>query len=314
MPQNNKIDFTRKNNYNIVIDTDAANETDDQFALIYALMSPEIFNIQAIYAAPFKHYRVFKECEGMHNSFDEINKILEYFPDKKIPSFHGAENFLADRNPIKNDVANDLIERAKLHNPDNPLYVVCIASLTNLATALLLEPSITDRIVVLWLGGQLYDRSPVEFNLEQDFTAAQIVFESKIKMINFPCQGVCEKLTMSLEEALKKLPCFGEIGEFLKHRFIRHHTWSFGESASDEQVLSIWDFAPIAFLLNQNFCATRVMQRPELLGNPTRWGACKNDMNDIVCIDINRDAIFDDFYQRLTKYKTERNHRELQNV
>lgn len=305
MSQNNKTEFIKNNNYSIVIDTDAANETDDQFALIYALAATEKLNVQAIYAAPFKHYRVFKECEGMHNSFDEINKILEYFPDKNVPSFHGSENFLANRIPVKNEAVNDLIKRAKLHDSDNPLYVVCIASLTNLATALLLEPSITDRIIVLWLGGQLYDRSPNEFNLEQDFTAAQVVFESKIKMINFPCQGVCEKLTMSLKEALKNLPYFGEIGEFLKHRFLRHHTWSFGESASDEQVLSIWDFAPIAFLLNQDFCTTKIMQRPALLGDPVRWKTCKNGMNDIVCVDINRDAIFADFYQRLTTFMGE---------
>jgi inosine-uridine nucleoside N-ribohydrolase len=302
MFQDTKIKFLEKNIYDIVIDTDAANETDDQFALAYALAATEKLNVKAVYAAPFMHYRVLDEGEGMHNSFDEINKILKYFADKDIPSFRGAENFLADKTLIRNKAVDDLIKRAKLHNSDDPLYVVCIASLTNLATALLLEPSITDRIAVLWIGGQLYDQPATAFNLEQDLIAAQVVFESKVKMIYFPCKGICEKLTLTPLEAKEKLSAFGKIGKFLKHRFIRHHTWSFGEAASDEQVLSIWDFAPIAFLLNQDFCTTKIMQRPALLGDPIRWGTCKNGMNDIVCVDINRDAIFADFYQRLTKY------------
>jgi len=36
-----------------VIDTDAANEIDDQFALAWALLAPERLDLQAVYAAPF---------------------------------------------------------------------------------------------------------------------------------------------------------------------------------------------------------------------------------------------------------------------
>ena len=37
----------------VVIDTDAANEVDDQFALTWGLLSPERLDIEAIVAAPF---------------------------------------------------------------------------------------------------------------------------------------------------------------------------------------------------------------------------------------------------------------------
>ena len=39
----------------IVIDSDAKNEVDDQFAIAWALRSPERFQIEAVYAAPFSH-------------------------------------------------------------------------------------------------------------------------------------------------------------------------------------------------------------------------------------------------------------------
>ena len=37
----------------VVIDTDAANEIDDQFALAWALLSPTQLDVLAVYAAPF---------------------------------------------------------------------------------------------------------------------------------------------------------------------------------------------------------------------------------------------------------------------
>ncbi|MEZ5269381.1 MAG: hypothetical protein R2789_12765 [Microthrixaceae bacterium] len=37
----------------VIIDPDAANEIDDQFALAWALMAPEALQIEAITAAPF---------------------------------------------------------------------------------------------------------------------------------------------------------------------------------------------------------------------------------------------------------------------
>ena len=46
-----------KGKVDMVLDTDTYNEVDDQFALSYALLSPEKLNVQAIYAAPFYNDR-----------------------------------------------------------------------------------------------------------------------------------------------------------------------------------------------------------------------------------------------------------------
>ena len=39
----------------LIIDTDAKNEVDDQFAVSWALRSPERFEVDAVYAAPYSH-------------------------------------------------------------------------------------------------------------------------------------------------------------------------------------------------------------------------------------------------------------------
>ena len=49
----------------MVLDTDTYNEVDDQFALAYAMLSPEKLHVQAVYAAPFCNKRAATPGEGM---------------------------------------------------------------------------------------------------------------------------------------------------------------------------------------------------------------------------------------------------------
>ena len=61
----------------IVLDTDTYNEVDDQFALAYALLSPEAMTVEAVYAAPFTNSRSSGPADGMERSYQEIHRILD---------------------------------------------------------------------------------------------------------------------------------------------------------------------------------------------------------------------------------------------
>ena len=62
----------------IVLDTDTYNEIDDQFALVYALLSPEQMTVEAVYAAPFHNTRSEGPGDGMEKSYAEILRLLEF--------------------------------------------------------------------------------------------------------------------------------------------------------------------------------------------------------------------------------------------
>ena len=47
----------------------------------------------------------------------------------------------------------DLVARGLGSPDDEPLYVVAIGAITNVASALLTEPALAGKIVVVWLGG-----------------------------------------------------------------------------------------------------------------------------------------------------------------
>ncbi|MBQ8751995.1 MAG: nucleoside hydrolase, partial [Clostridia bacterium] len=60
----------------VVLDTDAYNEIDDQFAISYMLGHQEKFNIKGICAAPFHNNNSNGPEDGMRKSYDEILKLL----------------------------------------------------------------------------------------------------------------------------------------------------------------------------------------------------------------------------------------------
>ena len=187
----------------MVLDTDTYNEIDDQFALTYALLSPEQMAVEAIYAAPFHNTRSEGPGDGMEKSYEEILRLLDFLGHSADGfAFRGSIDYIgADRRPQDNAAVRDLIDKALASPDDDPLYVVAIGAITNVASALLLEPEIISKIVVVWLGGHNLNWPHTrEFNLVQDVPAAQVVLDSGAPFVIVPCYGVTSHLLTTLAE------------------------------------------------------------------------------------------------------------------
>jgi inosine-uridine nucleoside N-ribohydrolase len=139
----------------VVLDTDTYNEVDDQFALAYALLSPEVVSLEAIYAAPFLNSRASSPADGMERSYQEIQRVIERMQTSSPPPIHrGSTDYLMDEETAQeSEAARDLVTRANAAK--ETLYVVAIGAITNVASAILMDPSIISKIVVVWLGGAL---------------------------------------------------------------------------------------------------------------------------------------------------------------
>jgi purine nucleosidase len=166
----------------MVLDTDTYNEIDDQFAVCYALCAEDKLNVKAIYAAPFFNSMSTGPKDGMEKSYEEILKLLNSMGrSHENFVFKGSDRYLENRNtPCDNPAVRDLIEKALAQPEDRPLYVATIGAITNIASAILIEPRIIEKIVVVWLGGHTHSYPHTkEFNMYQDKTAANVVFDSK---------------------------------------------------------------------------------------------------------------------------------------
>ncbi|WP_147867842.1 nucleoside hydrolase [Stieleria maiorica] len=102
--------------------------------------------------------------------------------------------------PIESAAARKIVELAQ-QDRQGPLYVVGLGTATNIASAILLDPTIKDRIVVVWIGGHPYHfDNALDFNLKQDVTAAQVLFNTDVPLVHIPAGEVAEKLAITLRE------------------------------------------------------------------------------------------------------------------
>lgn len=231
----------------VVLDTDTYNEIDDQFALSWLMLSPEL-ETKALYAAPFYNDNSTGPEDGMRKSYEEIHKLLGLL-GREAPVFLGSPRYLTDeRTPVPSPAAEDLARRAAGYSPENPLYVAAIGAITNVASALLLDPSIAENLVVVWLGGNArHWPDNREFNLVQDIAAARVVMGSGVPFIQLPCAGVVDRLSTTRPELEHWLKGKNPLASYLAENTIQAAE-SYGKGTAWSRV--IWDVSAIAWLLD----------------------------------------------------------------
>ncbi|MGI6572155.1 MAG: nucleoside hydrolase [Fermentimonas sp.] len=284
----------------MVLDTDTYNEVDDQFALAYALLSPEKLKVEAIYAAPFHNARSESPADGMEKSYQEILRLLEFM---NVPSeglvYRGSTGYLQDiTRPIRSEAALDLVSKALASSPEDPLYVVPIGCITNIASAILIEPRIINNIVVVWLGGNGLDwPTQREFNLMQDVLAAQVVLNSGVPLVITPCRPVVSHFHTTLPELAHYLKDKNPLSNYLYEIVAGYNAQNL-----DAWSKEIWDVVAIAWLVNPSWVPTNLVHSPILTDQVTY---SKDSARHFIrmATSLNRDAIFRDLFTKLTANK-----------
>ncbi|MFT3950136.1 MAG: nucleoside hydrolase [Agriterribacter sp.] len=282
---------------NVVIDTDAYNEIDDQFAVVYALLSPEKLNVKAIYAAPFLNNRSESAGDGMRKSKEEILRLLDKMKiANKGLVFQGSDNFLTTPGKaIESDAAKDLVKKAM--NSEEPLYVLTLGAPTNVASAILMEPRITDKIVIVWLGGTGLNWSKAtEFNLKQDPLASKVLFNSGVPLIQLPTEPVTSHLQTTVSEVEHYLKGQGPIGDYLVQIFKDYRQDHYGASHV------VWDISAIAYVINPNWFKTEILHSP-ILTDQLTYSFDNSRHFYRVATYLWRDPIFGDMFRKIQGFK-----------
>ena len=282
----------------VVLDTDTYNEIDDQFALVYALLSPDKLNVEAVYAAPFLNQRSKSPAEGMEKSYEEIVRILKILNvSPENFAFRGSTEFITDvTHPEKSPAVIDLIKKAKESSPENPLFVVAVGAISNVANAILIDPSIIKNIVIVWLGGNDYQwPKQKEFNFFQDLNASRTIFDSGAALVQIPCTPVVTHLTTTVPELEHYIGDKGMLGDYLlkifKEYSTNHYAWS--------KVL--WDMSAVAYVINPEWTPSNLIHSP--IVNDGFSFSFDNSRHFIRAVYfVNRDDIFGDFFTKIGNY------------
>lgn len=279
-----------------VLDTDTFNEIDDQFALAFAALSPDALNLKAVLAAPFHNNRSSGPADGMEKSYEEILNVLKLL-DKPADDFvfHGSKSYLKDAStPVESDAARRIVELAReARAQGRVLYVLAIAAITNVASALLMAPDIIDSVVVVWLGGHAFHTVPnTEFNLHQDIPASQVMFESGVPLILIPCCGVAELLMITLPELKKRCGRCGRLGEFLYRRTSDY----LNNDPCIQKV--IWDIATVACFAVPDAVHSELISAP-ILNDDSSWTTTGNRHEIRLVNYLRRGLVFDALFRKL---------------
>ena len=305
----------------IVIDTDTANEVDDQFALAWALLSPAELEVEAVYAVPFSfaHRRASlpqapsnaapfdPPHSGMERSYDEIERVYSLL---SLPSagrvYRGSAGYLESPTEARRSAACDhLIALARSAEPEQPLYVVALGCVTNIASALLLAPDIVDRIVVVWTSGYPTSAPHVNtsFNLEQDPAASRLLLDSGVPLVYLPGFYVGAQLRLSSVEVEHYVKGRGAIGDALHRLYSNNPLWSIlGHDASQPYSWVIWDLICVAWLIRSEWVPSTLVRTPRL-DAARRWVPSVGRPWMREGHGVQRDAIFNDFFAKLAQSK-----------
>ncbi|MBQ2667113.1 MAG: nucleoside hydrolase [Clostridia bacterium] len=285
----------------VVLDTDTYNEIDDQFALSYMIKNDDKLNVKAIYAAPFFNDKSVSPVDGMEKSYAEILTLLDLLgrEDLKPNVFKGSETYLPDEDtPVDSPAARDLAARAMQYTSENPLYVVAIGAITNVASAILMNPDIRERIVIVWLGGHaLHWPHNGEFNLFQDVASARIIFGCGAALVQLPCQGVVSAFTISGPEFRDYFVGRNALCDHLAKYAIEE---GLRTASAETWTRVIWDVTAVAWLLDGDFMEDTLMHSPIPQYDNT-WTPSNTRHFMRYVYNIHRDRLLGDLVHKLTQ-------------
>lgn len=284
---------------NIILDTDTYNEVDDQFCLAYCMRSPDRVRLLSVNAAPFLNSRSTSPADGMEKSYQEIFKVMKLVdPDAKIPVYRGSDRFLENKQtPVESPAADNIIRTVT--ESWEPVLIVAIGAITNVASALIKRPELAKETAVIWLGGcALHAQSATEFNMMQDIAAAQIVFDSGIPLVQIPCEGVCTEMVTTVPELDHYLTGKNALCDYLVDNVRVECENIYAGSRI------IWDITAAATLICPKGCQMVEIPRPVITEDSDHPHVCYYAKNDArphylyVC-KLWRDVIYGDLFRRL---------------
>ena len=284
----------------VIIDTDAACEADDPFAIAQALMSPKLI-VKGILA---EHFR---EPDSTQRSYDEVRTVLDAM-ELDVPVFMGQSGPLETDDKVSPaaqfiiDEANRRDKTSSSTGPDTaPLYILCQGAITNVAMALRACPQIKDKIIIVWIGthGIQNIGKPVpfrEFNAGNDVTAANEVLQSGAPIWLIP-SDVYTTISVTLAELKVKVEPYGKIGHHLYHNMIDYNLsdragWTKGES------WSLGDSPAIAVAINPD-CG-KYVEAPAPFVNDDTASVARTDSPMIrIYTSVDSRFILEDFFSKL---------------
>ncbi len=239
----------------VILSTDCGTEIDDQWAVIYLAISSE-FEVLGFLG---NHAR--NELTGQ-KARDTILDVLENRLEmgKHPHVLAGSDGPLeAPDKPNDNEAVRFLIEHSRAFTATERLTVLIIGSHTDVASAILTDPSIVQRIRVIMMGIDDWPGGGDPWNVKNDPAAARVVFDSGVPLVVGPGEVAKRHLSFTTEGCQELLRDTGKAGAWLAECFTE---WPHRFEVEGRKIWPIWDNITVAYLLG--FTRAVVHHRPRI--------------------------------------------------
>jgi len=204
----------------VIINTDAKNEADDQYAIVHAVLTPS-FELHGIIPA---HFGTGKSATSMQDSYDETMLLLRLMGlEDQVRVDAGATHAMPDASTPVDSPGAQLIIQEAMKDDKRPLHIAFYGPVTDISSALLLEPQIENRgIRVIWIGGGTWPSGGREYNLSNDIHAANVLMKSNLEVWQVP-RSTYRTMGVTYAELIEKMYTQGAIGKYLIDQLIEHN-------------------------------------------------------------------------------------------
>lgn len=271
-----------------VIDADTANEVDDPYAIVRALVEPRL-DVIALSSAQWQvsHWATPDTLEDSHR-LNEV--LLGQLGRETLPHPRGARARLFDWGEElaqHSAAAHFLIEQARRTPAGEKLNVIVLGASTNVASALLIAPETAARLRVYLLGTG-YDEtrgvwSKLDFNCMMDPRAIHVLLDTEGLELHVMPHTTAAALSFAFAELRDRFAGRSELHDFLLERWRNH-----ADPGRRSRVL--WDLALVEAVI-----------RPELAREVAARTPPENRQREVrVYVSIDAERMRQDFYERLS--------------
>jgi len=276
---------------------------DTPLSIAYLLKNDNLIHLKGLYSEPFYQVHIATTPgDGMIKGYYETLRTLEICgrSDMNNMVLRGSKFFMPnDNTPLRSESSEHLAALANEYDADYPLYIIALGPLTNIASALMINPDMKNRCVVLWQGGDSYDNQFVrEPNMLFDIAASRYVLSCGIPVIMFPYSGVVDHFSISKQVITSLLIGRNSSLDELCDRVLTYYLGSRYPYWS----MDLKGVPPIAWLIDHDRRFMRWGVRYTLLPGPgERYESEPIDQLLGYVHHIEKDNLMNDFISKLTR-------------
>ena len=248
----------------LIIDADTANEVDDLFAIVRAIVEPK-FDLLGINSAQFHISPLASDTTALESQ--KLNEdIIRLMEKPKLPLPLGSNTPLSSsRQPKISAASNFIIQEAHKLNGDQKLNIAILGPCTNVASAILQDSSIIPKLSIHYIGfwheveTNTYDKK--EFNSGNDTFAVNLLLDTEGLDFNVMTATTCQHLVFKKTKVDEQLNGKGGIQDYLVDRWENYERW-FDKVDLKKEKWIMWDVAIIEALANPPLAVKETFTTP----------------------------------------------------